>query len=530
MSKMDEIFKKQLQHRQESVPDHLWSGIEKRLHDVPKRRVLPMYAVASLAVVALLGIALYLMSGNKVDNTTAEVTTSHERDRSGIVNNAASYASSDGEVSADGSFELLVDDQSDLTGRTEQIFAASSSDVKKGSQATTLTTRTSGVAGEAEKEVVMDDAPDSEVPAAAVAFQERSKDFDEVEAVTEVTTVAQRLDDETGGSKSANTAGSIGQQAGIVDIESLSGLNNGIDAKGSTVTQPSTDGSAIQWVIEQTDNVTVNTISAPEIMKSEAFNRRRELYRVPEEIASIIELNTLATEGDILTSLKARATVAYTECPSFSKDHSGLFVDVYMSHDLPFRSLSARSAADQQLLDLRSDSESAQYSYGFGGRLSLRMPSGWSIRTGLHYTQVNELMSFVADDGGTQQFDNTYRMFDLPLLLGKDFGADGSRLYFSLNGGILLNMTFGQSATILDAVGMPVDAADAAVEQRSAYTDNAGLSFYVGGAAYYRLTDGIDVFAEPYMRYMPGNLTSDTYALEQQYSFVGINTGLRVRF
>lgn len=528
MSKMDEIFKKQLQQRQEAVPDHLWAGIERQLHDKPKRRVLPLYAVTSIAVITILAITWWAMSDKgTADQVVTDMSSYETVDQSSkaidMPGTSADNVMMDRATSDDrkrgiagGDAQGQTDDAT-VTGRS-QAQESTAAKLAASGPITTSTERSDGASDQLFSEssnrgassTVYDGTPDpSTVP------------------ITDRETITLGGDNRAAAPTAMTNSDEDRYNGSIDDLASRS---SSLETEGGTIAQPTSSNTGIQWLIEQTDNVIVNTISAPEIMKSEAFNRRRELYRVPEEIASIIELNTIATERDVLTSVKARASAAYTECPSFSKDHSGMFVDVYMSHDLPFRSLSARTTSDQQLLDLRSSSESAQYSYGLGGRVSLRMPSGWSVRTGLHYTQINEAMSFVGEDGQTYDFDNSFRMFDLPLLLGRDFGADGSRLYFSLNAGVLLNMTFGHDATILDAAGMPVDAGDAADEQRSAYTDNAGLSLYVGGAAYYRLTSGIDIFAEPYMRYLPGNLTSDTYGLQQQYSFVGVNTGLRVRF
>ncbi len=71
-----------------------------------------------------------------------------------------------------------------------------------------------------------------------------------------------------------------------------------------------------------------------------------------------------------------------------------------------------------------------EYSIGFGGRVSLRMPSGFSLRTGIDYLQLREQVRYTAGGDDVQTSTNKYQFFDLPLLLGYEFGAEGSRLYY----------------------------------------------------------------------------------------------------
>lgn len=210
-------------------------------------------------------------------------------------------------------------------------------------------------------------------------------------------------------------------------------------------------------------------------------------------------------------------------------------VDLYLSQDLPIAMLSTTSSNDLYL-EMREETESYSYSYSIGGRFGFTFPNGVGVKSGLHISRVNRTFSYDDLDGMdttmsnvvlTQQ--NKYTMVDVPVLFSYETGGAGG-FYFQYVAGMLFNMTLNTEGQILGENGSVRSFTRGVENQYRIYNTDAGASFFASFGLFYVLSDYVDLYAEPYLRYQLSPLTRNDYPIDEKYSTVGIMTGMRYRF
>jgi hypothetical protein len=252
------------------------------------------------------------------------------------------------------------------------------------------------------------------------------------------------------------------------------------------------------------------------------------------------------------------------ECPTFGFEGSrGLYFDLYYSHDYGFRSLEAKSQEFNLYATERDNSESSLYSFSAGVRISYISSSGLGLKTGFNYSQINEKFEYLDPDaslirtiitidtllvGGVPtvvrdtstiripgSLDitayNKYRFFDIPILATyESYLTD--RLYYTVNGGVLINLSFAQKGRFLDPGGQPAwfSSSLPSNERFDAYKSSAGLSIYGSLGLHYVLNAHIDLILEPNFRLYAGSITREDYPLKQKWITGGIITGIRYKF
>ena len=119
----------------------------------------------------------------------------------------------------------------------------------------------------------------------------------------------------------------------------------------------------------------------------------------------------------------------------------------------PFKKLEAFSDSYLEFLSIREQTEEVLPGFGFGTNLSVTLPNGVRLRTGLNFMQINERfdpakVSLRAT--GTPSIgkptQNRLQTIDLPILLG--FEKQMGRMAFGISGGAFLNLSFKPSGNI----------------------------------------------------------------------------------
>jgi hypothetical protein len=487
MSKIDDIFKNKLSHKSESHPEHLWKAIEQELDSESKRPMAWVYVLTALLLFS--GLSTYMLLNNK---------------------------------SLDGL--IPVDEKSKVSLAKKQTTndASYQQALKYTQNQTALDLNTSTTYTNEKEEPTTDYNSKINQKYQEENLQKYNKTSFENASRSKTTSVNQ-----FNSSSEVSNAQTSPMRNSSTEATLTARKKGDSDNNAATTLKSSRENSEIKWKIETTDKVKVSTISAPEIIKRKAFNRRREIFRSPMEIENRNTMEAFLTESYRKTELDALAGLLYMDCPTFSKDRTGMYLDLYVNHELPFVNMSSGNNAS--LLALREDSESRTYSNSFGGRISLSLPSGLSLRTGFNWTQINSEVSF-ADERGTQlKSSNTHQLVEIPFLLGYEFGNEGSRVYYAANAGVLLNVRYTQEGSILndEMVLVPVNEVNGG---SSAYEDTAGASMFASFGIYYRWLKQFDLYVEPNIRINPGRLTQETYDINERYTSVGIMTGLRYRF
>jgi hypothetical protein len=278
-----------------------------------------------------------------------------------------------------------------------------------------------------------------------------------------------------------------------------------------------------------------------------------------------LKLNTSLLNQTLMPKLKLGIN---DKCPSFSSGSDKTwYVDAWVSPDYASRSLKARSnnIETEQLATSRNTNEKFQFAGSGGIKASLVMKSGLSLRLGFMYSHIWEYFDFknpsetqvtrtvvhdtlieVLPGGGTKititdrtviltlngerivKYNNYYKMYDIPLQVGYEFGRDKSQRY-SVNLGMNINISTAYRGKTIDENVKPVEFTTGTSRAADFYQNSVGLSFYASVAMYKRINDRWQFVAEPNMRYMLGSLTKDTYELSHRYTTFGLNLGLRYK-
>lgn len=216
------------------------------------------------------------------------------------------------------------------------------------------------------------------------------------------------------------------------------------------------------------------------------------------------------------------------------------------------------NSSDSNYADARKATESNQYAWSVGARINLQHRSGFTGRIGFMYTQAGDIFdytdslatqsttridSFFAADGtflyaetsqvlilGTliKKIHNTYRYFDIPLILGYEVPLGRSTLM--LNAGPILNLTSSHEGQILDPMLHPRSITQDDPGSIDVYKTSLGLGIYVGAGMLFPLTDHLSGIVEPSFLYRLKPVTLDNYPLSEHRHYAGLNVGIRYHF
>jgi len=228
-------------------------------------------------------------------------------------------------------------------------------------------------------------------------------------------------------------------------------------------------------------------------------------------------------------------------------------IDFMVSPDIVSRELDPISPSYADYALARDASESFRYGFSAGVRFSTTSPSGFAVRSGLNYSQINEQFAYetdqeeritvtiaygpngqvigrdtVVDFVSTQRFvNNRYATVDIPLLVGYEFSA-GSKFRVSLNGGTFINMLFTQNGEFLSpSTFEPVAFSGDRPDTYHAFRNRLGLALYGSLGVTYSLNDQFDILVEPHFKWRPQSVTVPGYVLDQRYFTSGLFIGFR---
>jgi hypothetical protein len=241
-------------------------------------------------------------------------------------------------------------------------------------------------------------------------------------------------------------------------------------------------------------------------------------------------------------------------CAHFGAGPWRFYVDALVSPDLAFRNLQSRNPEYEHYLESRNETESYLFAFSGALRLSAVNQSGLAIRSGINYSQISEKFDYFS---GSEQivkyisrFDqqgnvigtdtiievgtrhkvthNTYRMLDIPFLLGYEVG--GNKLKASVNAGAYLNLLFRQRGDFLSPQDMtPVSFDSSNPNAYPVFRQQVGLGWYGSVGLAFQAGQNLQFLVEPHFKLFPRPVTLDQFVLEQRYLTTGIFVGLRAQ-
>lgn len=294
-----------------------------------------------------------------------------------------------------------------------------------------------------------------------------------------------------------------------------------------------------------------------------AIKNAQKLTTQDRSLATILASNkrkSALDESPIIPQLKSQlsstAQEEFVACSSMEKTHvycpgnittrPGFHAEFYLSPEFAVRSLTTRLDGFENYRSQRNDTEDQLYSFSTGFRASYTTKAGFTLKSGLNYTQINERFDYINPDSvrviveidtntgdtldvrteygiGSTRTHNTYRMVDIPVLIGMELPFH-DRFSLSINTGVYFNLLF-----IAEGRHLRTDFSPGAFEGDT-FKPSLGLSFYGSLSMQYYLNPQVDLIIEPNLRYFSQSFTTENHPLAQEYLKVGLITGLRYNF
>jgi hypothetical protein len=241
------------------------------------------------------------------------------------------------------------------------------------------------------------------------------------------------------------------------------------------------------------------------------------------------------------------------DCPTFKRKRTFYyFGEIFTSPQYAKRALTLSDRADQEnYLALRDSVENPYWAFDAGLHLGIHHKSGFSLKTGVLYQQINEIFEYkIADyelkiynpDGtlkGTQLGEryaktyNRYRFVSVPLLIGYEFRTPrkGQKWSFGAHAGASLNIFTHYKGSIIPSNDFKTLATftngKASIEP---FKNNIGVMLHADVTVYRKLSDRTKLFIAPKYTKIMKPITVENYPLQQRYDIFGITVGLHQAF
>ena len=272
--------------------------------------------------------------------------------------------------------------------------------------------------------------------------------------------------------------------------------------------------------------------------------------KTTEEVFNLPNLNQLANSS-IFHSTPYRIAVE-PSCglkPDGSKIKFTTSVDAFFSPDYANQILEYKSEDFREHAQQRTDTEKPYYSFNTGVRVNFLTEFGWAIRTGLVYTQINEILetqyteivttldangNVIGTTEGTRDVNirNNYKMFDIPIIFG--YEVPMKKFDLNVNGGVYMNLISKQSGAFFSPIeDRVVYFTEGHPDDYDIFKNNIGLSVFMGLGFNFDLTSAFNankktqLIVEPHARFYPKSFALDNYILNQKYFSTGLMIGLR---
>lgn len=482
---IDKLFKDRLANIEEPYPEHLWSNVARGISGEQKRRGAIWYSwlLGALLLIGL-GGGLYLyLTGDGLDtdsvNTHENRVPTHkgqEAAKATDTENASAYLETD-----------KLDEE--LTNNSPDSESSSTNT----NQNVTLIDMTNNN---------------------TLSSSHKSNQLNSESSENEATKLISSND---------------GWSSSLIGTGDGEGNSNGLDERLED-----------QNVGETTDDIKNNT--ALEFPGSSVFN---ESNMIPEKrnarpATELIQayrntrgLQALEEDSDMLTRVNPPVLEPYSK-----KRFVGHWaVAPVYGVDFASRSMTSKGAFGEALINQRESEEKLVNAFTTGLELQLSVRK-LALTTGLYYSQMNERVNYILE-GTEQTIDgkpvigdlersvvNRHQMVMVPIHLSYRFSKGPWALepYVGVN----IGLSMKSSGELFDYKSLSYISYDE-TSQNNPYNDTPGLSYQGGLALCYRSGFGQEWFLRSSYRLFNDTFTKDDYAIDQNYSSLGLMLGCRFK-
>jgi hypothetical protein len=302
--------------------------------------------------------------------------------------------------------------------------------------------------------------------------------------------------------------------------------------------------------IQQVGKINTNVPLGEKSIAADASENIITTKKATEEIFNLPKLNQLANSSISYSSpYRLAVQPACGLKPDGSKVRFTTSIDAFFSPDFANQILEYKSEDFREHAQQRKDTEKPYYSFNTGVRVNFLTEFGWAIRTGLVYTQINEILetqyteivttldvygNVVGTTEGTRDVNirNKYKMIDIPIIFG--YEVPMKKFDLNVNGGIYMNLMSKQSGAFFSPIeDRVVYFTEGHPDDYDIFKNNIGLSVFVGLGFNFDLTNAFNadkktqLIVEPHARFYPKSFALDNYILNQKYFSTGVMIGLR---
>ncbi len=245
-------------------------------------------------------------------------------------------------------------------------------------------------------------------------------------------------------------------------------------------------------------------------------------------------------------------------CPNFKGPRrKDWYIEAFASLDIPSKKLENQSTKSD-FVQAKDSTETMLPSYTLGVRISKNITNSWLIKTGLHYSRINERFDYhnenekrfttiitirtiirgpgdtliVTDTSFIQQTGthirrtyNKYRNIDIPVILS--YEVRNPDFTIGVQGGLLFNLRSWYTGDMLDTSMIPMS--QTAKNPKTQFRTRIGVGVYAGVSFVKPVSNTWDLFAEPwYRRYLQNQAVADA-PFRQNISSWGLQLGVRYK-
>ena len=256
--------------------------------------------------------------------------------------------------------------------------------------------------------------------------------------------------------------------------------------------------------------------------------------------------------------LQANLKTPAIQCPiNGDEPRNEWYVELYASPMMVFKNVADKVAGK----NIRTGMDSTlhkQLSFNAGINLVKNIGEHFLLKAGVQYNQVNEVFrntrvneiklittirirtvilalgdtiyirdtSVIQQTGTvTRQKQNHYKSWDIPIIIGYEFGGKDLRL--NANVGVIANIRSSYKGDMLDTIQQTINIAD--YKKTGVYKTNIGLGIYAGLGIVKSLSEKTDLWIEPHARINLANMTTDAAWFKQKNIVAGLSVGVRYK-
>ena len=349
------------------------------------------------------------------------------------------------------------------------------------------------------------------------------------------------------------------QQASLSNTKNGNELNKEVTTTASIVAKTKPVG--IKNPKKQQEKAIKKTIGLIKEEPNAIFPIKR-LGDTYESIPQIpmIPFADLILKNELILNPKQQQFTSIKRATEGDKGNRNFVFSIKLQSGLSFvsRQLRAKSEATQTLLQLRENTESILEAHHYGIQLVTTHQSGFSLNFGINQTTIAERFDYlkiISDTSTitgvkiiytelsgeltdiydtiplistttiTKKIYNSYKLLDLPILLG--YSRKWKNWQIGASAGVFVNLSLQTEGKIMNGLDEIIQ-----IETQTTpiYKSKLGLAYYLGFSLEREISPNIQVSISSFVKKYTTDFTNKSYGLSQQYTLFGGTVGLSYQF